>query len=56
MVLALWICFAVLSAFAFGVGSSPSVIAILLAAVAALRWLFGLRRRGPARGGRGGRR
>ena len=55
MVLALWICFAVLSAFAFGVGSSPSVIAILLAAVAALRWLFGLRRRGPARGGRGGR-
>ncbi len=56
MVLALWICFAVLSAFAFGVGSSPSVIAILLAAVAALRWLFGLRRRGAARGGRGGRR
>ena len=55
MVLALWICFAVLSAFAFGVGSSPSVIAILLAAVAALRWLFGLRRRGPARGGRGSR-
>ena len=55
VVLALWICFAVLSAFAFGVGSSPSVIAILLAAVAALRWLFGLRRRGPARGGRGSR-
>jgi hypothetical protein len=55
VVLALWICFAVLSVFAFGVGSSPSVIAILLAAVAALRWLFGLRRRGPARGGRGGR-
>ena len=59
VMLALWICFAVLSALAFGVGSGPSVIAILLAAVSALRWLFGLRRRGgPARRGpvRGGRR
>lgn len=56
VMLALWICFAVLSVFAFGVASGPSVIAILLAALGALRWLFGLRRRGPARGGRGGRR
>jgi Domain of unknown function (DUF1707) len=56
VMLALWVCFAVLSVFAFGVASGPSVIAILLAAVAALRWLFGLRRRGPIRGGRGGRR
>jgi hypothetical protein len=55
VVLALWICFAVLSVFAFGVGSGPSVVAILLAAVAALRWLFGLRRRGPVRGRRGRR-
>lgn len=54
--LALWVCFAVLSVFAFGVGSSPSVIAILLAVVAALRWLFGLLRRGSTRGGRGRRR
>jgi hypothetical protein len=56
VMLALWICFAVLSAFAFGVGSGPSVIAILLAALAALRWLFGRRRRGPVRAGRGCRR
>jgi Domain of unknown function (DUF1707) len=56
VVLALWICFVVLGAFAFGVGSGPSVIAILLAAVAALRWLLGRRRRGPVRGGRGCRR
>ena len=55
VMLALWVSFAVLSVFAFGVASGPSVIAILLAAVSALRWLFGLRRRGPARGGRGGR-
>lgn len=56
VMLALWLCFAVLSVLAFGFFSGPSVIAILLAAVSALRWLFGLRRRGPVRGGRGGRR
>lgn len=52
VVLALWICFAVVSIFAFGVGSGPPVIAILLAALAALRWLFGRRGRGPVRGRR----
>lgn len=49
VMLAVWVCFAVLSVFAFGIGSAPSVLTILLAAVAALRWLFGRTRRGPVR-------
>jgi hypothetical protein len=45
VMLALWVCFAVLSVFAFGIGSGPSVLAIFLAAVAAIRWIFGRGRR-----------
>jgi hypothetical protein len=57
MMLALWVCFALLSVFAFGVGSGPSVLAIFLAAVAAIRWLFARARRGSVRAARrGGRR
>ncbi len=56
VMLALWVCFAVLSAFAFGLGSGPSVVAIFLAAVAAVRWLFARARRGSVRAARRGRR
>jgi hypothetical protein len=45
VMLALWVCFAVLSVLAFGIGSGPSVLAIFLAAVAAIRWIFGRGRR-----------
>src|SRR5487761_566214 len=53
VMLALWVCFAVLAAFAFGIGSGPSVLALFFAAVAAIRWIFGRgrRRRGFPRGG-----
>lgn len=47
VMLALWACFAVLSVLAFGIGSGPSVVAIFLAALAAIRWIFGRGRRGP---------
>jgi Domain of unknown function (DUF1707) len=48
------ICLLVLSALGFGFGSAPSLWVVILGAVAALRWLFGLRRR-PVRGPRGPR-
>jgi uncharacterized protein DUF1707 len=55
VMLALWVCLAVLGTFVFGVASAPSVFAIFMAALAALRWIF--RRRGAVRaGGRGRRR
>ena len=45
---------------AFGIGSGPSMVAVFLAAVAAIRWLFGRgrgrRRCGPIRAARRGRR
>lgn len=47
VMLALWTCFAVLSVLAFGIGAAPSMVAIFMAALAALRWI--LRRRGPVR-------
>jgi hypothetical protein len=57
---ALWACLAVVSILAFGIGSGPSMVAVFLAAVAAIRWLFGRgrgrRRCGPIRAGRRGRR
>ncbi len=55
---ALWVCFAVVSILAFGIGSGPSVVGIFLAALAALRWILGRgrRRRGPLRTARRGRR
>jgi hypothetical protein len=54
VMLALWVCFAVVSILAFGIGSGPSVVGIFLAALAALRWIFGRRRRrrGPVRAAR----
>jgi hypothetical protein len=48
------ICLLVLSVLGFGFGSGPSLWVVILGAVAALRWLFGLRRR-PVRGPRGRR-
>jgi hypothetical protein len=50
LVLALWVCFALVSIFAFGVGPAPSLVAVFLAALAAVRWIFG---RGRGRGRRG---
>jgi uncharacterized membrane protein len=58
VMLALWVCFAVVSILAFGIGSGPSVVGIFLAALAAIRWIFGRgrRRRGPLRAARRCRR
>ena len=44
---ALWLVVAVVSVLAFGIGSGPPVVAIFLAALAAIRWIFG---RGRGRG------
>jgi hypothetical protein len=58
VMLALWVCFALVSILAFGIGSGPSVVGIFLAALAAIRWILGRgrRRRGPLRAARRGRR
>ena len=57
VLLAVWACFALLGVFGFGFGGGPSVVVIVLAVLSAIRWIFGRRRRGPARparrGGRG---
>jgi len=53
---ALWLAVAVVSVLAFGIGSGPPLVAIFLAALAAIRWIFGRgrgrRRCGPFRAAR----
>jgi Flp pilus assembly protein TadB len=55
VLLAVFCCIAVLSALGFGVGSGPSLVVIVLGALAVIRWIFGrgrrgaVRRRGPVR-------
>ncbi|HEY2579313.1 MAG TPA: DUF1707 domain-containing protein [Streptosporangiaceae bacterium] len=58
LMLAVFCCFAVVSALGFGVGSGPSFVVILLGALAVIRWIFGRGRRGSVRrrGGCGRRR
>jgi hypothetical protein len=55
VLLAVWACVALVGVFGFGLGSGPSVLVIVLGALAVLRRIFGFgRRRGPVRGGRRG--
>jgi Flp pilus assembly protein TadB len=49
LLLAVFLCFAVVSLFGFGVGSGPSLAVILLGALAVIRWIFGRGRRGTVR-------
>ena len=50
LMLCLWLCLVLVGAFAFGIGPAPSLVAIFLAAMAAIRWIFG-RGRGRRRCG-----